>query len=271
MYRGDTPFTLRSGEKNVPTITPEMVTDFRCNTVADPFLLQHDDTWYMFFEAMRQADNIGEIAYATSKDALSWSYGGAVLREPFHLSYPHVFEHQGSVYMIPETRQANAIRLYVALEFPQRWQLVSHLLDGNYADATVMRHEGKWWIFAQRGLDETRLFYSDQLEDGWKGHPGNPFWPANRTFSRPGGRVLRYRGDWYRFVQDGLRSYGNNLRALRILNLDERNFAEEEIAESPVLQASYKGWNATGMHHLDAIEVGPSQWIAAVDGKTISA
>ena len=39
-----------------------------------------------------------------------------VLAEPFHLSYPYVFEWQGSHYMIPESGAAKSVRLYRASE-----------------------------------------------------------------------------------------------------------------------------------------------------------
>jgi hypothetical protein len=36
----------------------------------------------------------GEIGLATSEDGLKWDYKQVVLNEPFHLSYPYVFEWQ---------------------------------------------------------------------------------------------------------------------------------------------------------------------------------
>lgn len=268
MYRGVSPFNLQPIEPGLLAMTPEQVTDIPCSAVADPFLLRRGDRWYMFFEAWNKDRNLGEIAFASSPDLLRWEYGAVVMREPFHLSYPQIFEHEGTVYMVPETRQAGAIRLYAAAGFPEDWRLVSVLAEGQYADATLFLHEGKWRMFAQRGLDELRLFHSDRLESGWTGHPSNPFWPANRTYCRPGGRVLAYEGDLYRLAQDGLESYGKHLRAMRIERLNDVEFAEREIAQSPILSATGKGWNGVAMHHLDAVEVAPGEWLAVVDGAT---
>jgi len=36
--------------------------------------------------------------------------------------------------------------------------------------------------------------------------------------------------------------------------------------DNPILRASGAGWNAAGMHHLDAHEVASGRWVAAVDG-----
>ena len=125
-------------------------------------------------------------------------------------------------------------------------------------------------MFTQRGLDELQLFTSERLEDGWSAHPASPLWAGNRTYSRPGGRILKYAGDWYRFAQDGVLSYGNNLRAMRIDRWNVTEFSESEIAGSPILKASLTGWNAMGMHHLDAVEVEDNLWLAVVDGATVS-
>ena len=81
--------------------------------------------------------------------------------------------------------------------------------------------------------------------------------------------MLFFEGAWYRFAQDGLQNYGNNLRAMRILRLNDEEYEEMEIDSGPILAASTKGWNALGMHHLDAVKIGDGQWLGAVDGVTI--
>jgi hypothetical protein len=270
VYMGKDPFSLKPVEGLAPALTGKSVTDFPCEAVADPFLLRREECWYLFFEAVNRETRRGEIAYATSPDGMQWIYGGLALREDFHLSYPYVFEVNGEVYMVPETRQANSIRLYVASDFPTKWKCISILRQGPYADSSICFHEGRWWMFTQRGLDELQLLTSERLEDGWSAHPASPLWAGNRTYSRPGGRILNYAGDWYRFAQDGVLSYGNNLRAMRIDRWNAAEFGEHEISSSPILKASLKGWNAMGMHHLDAVEVEDDLWLGVVDGATVS-
>jgi hypothetical protein len=270
VYMGKDPFSLKSVEGLAPALTGKSVTDFPCDAVADPFLLRRGEHWYLFFEAVNSETRRGEIAYATSHDGMQWIYGGLALREGFHLSYPYVWETNGEVYMVPETRQANSIRLYVAVDFPTKWKCISILRQGPYADSSICFHEGRWWMFTQRGLDELQLLTSERLEDGWSNHPASPLCAGNRIYSRPGGRILNYAGDWYRFAQDGVLSYGNNLRAMRIDRWNAAAFKEHEIADSPILKASLKGWNAMGMHHLDAVEVKDDLWLGVVDGATVS-
>ena len=93
--------------------------------------------------------------------------------------------------MIPESRQDRSVHLYVAEDFPTRWRRAATLLQGAFADPTVVRHDDRWWMFAQRGLDELpTCFRVAGLDGGWMPHAGNPLFAGNRTRTRPGGRIL---------------------------------------------------------------------------------
>ena len=92
-------------------LTAADVTDAAASLVADPFMLRHGDTWYMFFEVLESRTNRGSIGLATSPDGFHWQYQQIVLREGFHLSYPCVFWWQGDYYMVPESAKAFSVRL----------------------------------------------------------------------------------------------------------------------------------------------------------------
>src|SRR6185436_11947792 len=111
-----------------PTLSARDVDDLPARFVADPFLVRHGEGWVLFFEALNAARNKGEIAVAHSVDAVTWRYGGAVLREPFHLSYPNVFSAGDEWLMTPEALEAPGVLLYRADEFPRRWSLDRVLL-----------------------------------------------------------------------------------------------------------------------------------------------
>jgi len=51
--------------------------------------------------------------------------------------------------------------------------------------------------------------------------------------------------------------------------LDESVCHDHEIERSPMLGPAGKGWNAMGMHHIDAHRLDDSRWIAAVDGANL--
>ncbi len=53
---------------------------------------------HLFFETKTIANMQGDIAVAESRDGgASWQYLGIALDEPWHLSYPYIFEHEGQV------------------------------------------------------------------------------------------------------------------------------------------------------------------------------
>ena len=78
----------------------------------------------------------------------TWTYCSTILREPFHLSYPYVFHHEGNAYMIPETNKGSSVRLYIAVRFPDRWTWARTLLDGDhYVDTVLFYLNERWWLF----------------------------------------------------------------------------------------------------------------------------
>jgi hypothetical protein len=251
-----------------PVLTPAMVTDVRCRTLADPFLLRRDGTWFMFMEVLNRSVQRGEIGYAVSPDGRRWSYQAVVLREPFHLSYPFVFEHQGAIWMIPETAQDHSVRLYRAVDFPTRWRLETQLLEGqHYTDPSVFRHAGWWWMFVSRNVcEDLLLYYAETLTGPWHVHPRSPVAYAEPQKARCAGRPVHLHGSLIRFAQDCSASYGRCVRAFRIDQLDRKSYQENELPESPVLGPSGGGWNAEGMHHLDLHVQPDGSFLAAVDG-----
>ncbi|WEK00802.1 MAG: hypothetical protein P0Y59_03640 [Candidatus Sphingomonas phytovorans] len=270
LYAGPDPLHLAAprGRAN-PIMTREQVTDIPAAFVADPFLLRHKGEWHLFFEVLHHERRLGEIGWASSPDAVAWSYQGIVLREPFHLSYPGVFEHGGEVFMVPETLDAGAVRLYRADPFPIRWVPVADLLQGSLADPTPFRFEGRWWMFvcpAPSSHDALSLFFADTFAGPWQEHPASPLIVGDRSRARPGGRVVCRDGRLYRFSQDCGPRYGSGVRAFEIIRLTRDDYAERECAESPILGPSGTGWNGKGMHHVDAWQIAPDHWIAAVDG-----
>lgn len=270
LYAGPDPLHLapQPGFVN-PVMTREQVTDVTAAFVADPFLLPYREEWHLFFEVLNHDRLTGEIGWASSPDATVWTYRGIALSERFHLSYPCVFELEGEVFMVPETLDAGAVRLYRADPFPTRWVPVADLIPRPLADPTPFRFEGRWWMFAcpaPSSHDALSLFCADALHGPWHEHPASPLLTGDRSRARPGGRVVACDGRLYRFAQDCGPRYGSGVRVFEITCLTPDLYAERECAESPILGPAGAAWNGKGMHHVDAWPIAPGRWIAAVDG-----
>ena len=72
--------------------------------LADPFVFTKDDIDYIFVEDLF-SDNKGRISAIRLGDQ-GYEFLGVVLEESFHLSFPFIFDHDGDIYMIPETHQS---------------------------------------------------------------------------------------------------------------------------------------------------------------------
>lgn len=272
IYIGESPFDFVS-PKNCqnPVLTAKDVTDVPANFIADPFMVNECGTWYMFFEVLNGQRKKGEIGLATSNDGYSWDYQQIVLTERFHLSYPYVFKFQDEYYMIPESYEANSIRLYKATDFPTQWTFVKTLLDGSdYVDSSIFNFNDTWWLFATSYKSNIlRLFYADDLMGNWIEHPQSPVIEGNINIARPAGRVLVCDGRIFRYTQDGEGFYGTQVRAFEITNLTTTNYEEKLVKESPIIKGSGYGWNKIGMHTIDPHPIDDNKWIACVDGYRI--
>jgi len=103
IYHGHSPIKLcpPSNISN-PILSAKDITDISARFIADPFMIQNQSGYYLFFEVLNDKRDSGEIAYAFSKDLMQWQYRKVVLKERFHLSYPSVFFWEKRYYMIPE-------------------------------------------------------------------------------------------------------------------------------------------------------------------------
>jgi hypothetical protein len=192
--------------------------------------------------------------------ALEVEAGGAasapreVLRLPVHASYPHLIEHGGELYCLPEAQASNRVQLFRADPFPHQWWPDRVLLDSFAGvDPTVVRHEGRWWLFAgnHADQDETKLyvFHADDLFGPWRPHAANPVKCDIRS-SRPAGPFFRRGSELFRPAQDCSRTYGGAMTINRIIELTPEEFREEVVA---VLHPDAEGPRPHGLHSLAGV------------------
>jgi hypothetical protein len=272
---GETPFDLVDPPAGNPVLRTDGGGDIPDHGYADPFLFAGDDAWLMFYEIIQRDDDgafgeHGVIGLARSDDGIVWESDGVVLEEPFHLSYPQVFEVDGSHFMVPESNQAGEVILYRATDFPSGWTREATILDGVFADPTIFEFEGRWWLFvtdsSERADDTLRLFHADALLGPWAEHPSSPVVDGDVSKARSAGGVIEHDGELFRFAQDNTDGYGKAVVAIRIDELTTSRYAETPRADNPVVEASGSGWNSSGMHHVSAVRMDDGTYLAAVDG-----
>jgi hypothetical protein len=271
IYTGVSPFSLSAPDKHRSIVlSAKDVTDVLAEFVADPFMVHENGNWYMFFEVLNARTQKGDIGLATSADGFNWTYQQIVMDESFHLSYPYVFKWNDTYYMIPESYQANSIRLYQAVDFPTKWSLVKILIDGSdFVDSSIVHYQDKWWLFtSSRKGDTLYLYYADDLKGEWTEHPMSPIIKEDLHIARPGGRVIVFNGKVFRYAQDVQPIYGNQVRAFEITELTTTSYRERAVKENPIIKAGKSGWNSAGMHTVDPWQIDKEKWIACVDGYT---
>ncbi len=230
----------------------------------DPFVMQKDDQYFVFVEEKIYAKGRGHIACLTLDSEGRLLTHRPVLERDYHLSYPHVFEQRGQIFMIPETAGNRAIELYRCTHFPDRWELERTLMANVYAvDATLLDYQGGWWLFANikepggSSLNALHLFSARDLSaTDWIPHPCNPVVRDIRS-ARPAGRIFMHEGRLIRPSQDSSRRYGYGLRFNHITKLTQDAYEEEleSTFEPPggKLLATHTFNQAGGLTVIDAV------------------
>lgn len=202
---------------------------------ADPFPFARDGRSWLFIEEIPGRGK-GVISVMEMLPGGGFGAPRRVLEEPFHLSYPNVFEHEGRTYMVPETAQAGQVRLYRSEHFPGGWVLDRVLLDGvPGTDATFLEHGGEWWMFVNvrapggSSWDELHLYRSASRLGPYEPHPLNPVVSDVRR-ARPAGPVAVRDGRLFRPAQDSSGWYGRALAVMEITRLDRTGYEEVEAA-----------------------------------------
>jgi hypothetical protein len=221
---------------------------------ADPFPVEKDGRHYIFFEELPFRARKAHISVIEVRRDGTWSPPVTVLERDYHLSYPFLVEHDGQLYMIPETAQNRTVEAYRCIDFPRRWRLEKVLLEGvRLVDATFYRAADRWWMFANGAAgasriydDELHLFYADRLLGEWQPHARNPV-KSDARCARPAGRLQWRNGALYRPAQICAPLYGAGLSMNRVLRLTPHDYAERQVER--VLPSPAEG--ILGLHTLN--------------------
>ena len=203
---------------------------------ADPFAVEYQGRYFIFFEELLWLAPKGRLAAIEVFEDAEPGEARVILEQPYHLSYPFVFDWEGALYMIPETAKNRTVELYRCEEFPHRWHLHQVLLDNiNAVDATLWWGRGRWWMFANvaepgvdNNNDELHLYWSATPFGPWTAHTRNPLVSDVRC-ARPAGPLFSRGGKLYRPSQDCSVAYGHSILINRVENLGEDGYRETAV------------------------------------------
>ena len=235
---------------------------------ADPFGVWHDGHLHIFVEYYDYRIRHGVI------DRLELDVGFQLLKrkraltEPWHLSYPQVFEADGAWWMLPEAYRSGALTLYRSDSPTGAWRAACRLdIRQPAIDATIMRHADRWWLFFSSAADRLHRMgslhavWADKLEGPWTPVGSGPI-RLDLQGARPGGRLFLLDGNVVLPTQDCSSTYGGAIRLLHLDRLDPDGIAWREgrlIAPDPNW-APY----AKGLHTLSSAGA-----VTLIDAKAI--
>ena len=112
--------------------------------LADPFLFEKGGKVYVFYEAFDLISRKGLIGYSLIDGKRKKIPVHIILDKPYHLSFPNVFEHDGDIYMMPETCENNTVKLFKATSFPEIWEENKLILPEVFAcDSIILQDKSK--------------------------------------------------------------------------------------------------------------------------------
>lgn len=239
--------------------------------LADPFALRRGNETHVFVEAFDYRTKHAVIELHEFDVGLVWRGKNTALSQPFHLSYPFLIEDGGEVFMIPESHARGEIALYRARKFPGGWVRETPLLRNlPGAEASVIRHGGRWWMFftivgpKARDQRELHVAYAEKLTGAWTLYHQNPV-IKDRAGARPGGTpFIGAGGKLILPVQDCSRTYGGAVRFVQFTRLLPDGI-ETEYLPGALTGDLVSSSHRDGLHTLSACGA-----ITLIDSKRIT-
>ncbi|MDQ8726665.1 hypothetical protein [Bradyrhizobium sp. LHD-71] len=209
-----------------------VVPDPQIRFYADPFPITWEGRAFVFVEELDHRVGKGIISAIEFGENGPAGPARPALEENWHLSYPFLIEHGGSLWMIPESIGNREVAIYKCVGFPDRWERFATLLsDIRLSDATITRHNGLYYLFgtlwdgAGGYSDTLAIYYSTDLFGPWQPHAANPVL-VDRSSARPAGNLVMRNGRLWRPAQDCSAGYGSGLALAEIVDLTPSSFRQ---------------------------------------------
>jgi hypothetical protein len=243
----------RAGWQDLDPRTTHPLPWLRGRFLADPFVIEREGRTCLFVEDYVYRTGLGHITvFELAADGMREL--GICLQEPFHLSFPYLFEYEGQLYMCPETYQARQVRVYRCDEFPLRWSLASVAMpDIDAADPMLFARDGRWWLLLNRdyagdgdygwALD---LYSGDSpLGSQWTPHPRNPV-SIDSICARNGGMLVDGMRRYRCAQRQGYDVYGRGLSIREIEELSAERYRERLVR---TIEPDFRT-GLIGVHHM---------------------
>lgn len=191
--------------------------------MADPFGLWRDELLYVFVESYDYRVRKGVIEVLVLDADLRLQERRVVLAEPWHLSYPYVFESDGEIWMLPEGYKSGRTTLYRCVEFPWKWVSEPRFsLPEAAIDPALLRTSDGWLLFYTPPgpkpwrTSALKIARADHLLGPWHGCDAPPVM-IDRSGARMGGTPIPDGDGIWLPTQDCRDTYGQAIQPRRLV------------------------------------------------------
>ena len=227
---------FRNSFENINLDNVSIINNPKNRWFADPFFVQVKKNYYIFFEDYNIKKKIGSISCAKINKDNSLKIYRDIIKEKFHLSFPFTFEYNKELFIIPESKDDNSIKLYKCTKFPNKWVFVKDLIkDIDGVDSIIFKHKKLWYLItclqSKKNIYNRLIgFYSkNPIEGKWIKVKKFPL-IKNNLSERNGGLICGKNRKLFRVGQIHLPSrYGYGYSINKLKNISKSNYQEDKI------------------------------------------
>lgn len=225
---------------------------------ADPFIVNKNNKYYIFFEELIYKEGVGFISVLEINEDGKYSKPIPIIKKDYHLSYPFLIEHNGELFMIPESSQNKTIELYKCINFPYEWEFEKNIMEDVIAvDTTIYMKENTFWLFTNlqeyKGVSkhtELHLFSAkDLLSNNWEPNNNNPI-VKDASKARQAGNLFKHSNKLFRPSQDCGFNYGGAININEIELTNNKEYSEKVIKKITPLKNS----KMNGIHTINQVK-----------------
>lgn len=228
---------------------------------ADPVLHEMNGKTYLFFEGFDRFLKIGYLSVSEvdlNGEEITCSKPKRIISEPFHLSFPMVFPYENGLYIVPESRDDNSLRIYKMGKTVYDWSLYRRIPLNDSVDTVLFQMDNRVY-FINTEEHPSKNLYGRQMIYAMDAFPDGELklLDASEEYSltrRNGGAMYKVRDAYVRVCRNCTENfYGKSVSLYEICEFTEDGVYADKLiktieAEDLPIRNLEKNFQITGTH-----------------------
>lgn len=202
---------------------------------ADPFIVENDGKYYLFFEAFDKLKKKGLLGY---REISENNFGpiNIIYESKSHLSFPFIYKENETYYIIPESNKQNELFQLKCISFPDKWEKEMVITNSHLVDTVIYVNDGVKYYISEKVdsnnyFDRVDLFYEENGE--LTEFIDNPV-KRDINNARGAGNLFEYNGSLIRPAQNCGKSYGEKLNFNQVDEISKSGYKETFLCDISV-------------------------------------